>query len=94
MNFPAKITSKGQITLPKPIRNSLNVEAGDRVVFLEINGEIVVRAKNIRAVDLAGILGPPPSGETLTDEQINEATGQVVADDDDRIVRQWHEKSA
>lgn len=39
----ATITSKGQITLPKPIRQMLGVDVGGRVAFdLRENGEIVV----------------------------------------------------
>jgi len=38
----AKITTKGQITLPIQIRKKLNLKEGDKVVFLEKNGEIIV----------------------------------------------------
>ena len=33
MTISAKITSKGQITVPKEVREALNVGKGDRVVF-------------------------------------------------------------
>lgn len=39
----ATITSKGQITLPKPIRQVLGVDAGGKVMFdLRENGQVVV----------------------------------------------------
>ncbi|EHD20001.1 MULTISPECIES: type II toxin-antitoxin system PrlF family antitoxin [Brenneria] len=39
----ATITSKGQITLPKPIRQALGVDAGGKVAFdLQEDGHIVV----------------------------------------------------
>ena len=38
----AKVTSRGQITLPLAIRRKLDVEEGDKVVFYEENGRIVV----------------------------------------------------
>ena len=38
----AKLTTKGQITIPAEIRNRLNVQAGDKVVFLEENGRIFI----------------------------------------------------
>jgi AbrB family looped-hinge helix DNA binding protein len=38
----AKITTKGQITLPIQIRKKLNLKEGDKVVFLEKNGEIFI----------------------------------------------------
>lgn len=38
----AKVTSRGQITLPLAIRRKLDVKEGDQVVFYEENGRIVV----------------------------------------------------
>ena len=38
----AKVTSRGQITLPLAIRSKLDVKEGDKVVFYEENGRIVV----------------------------------------------------
>lgn len=32
----ATVTSKGQITIPADVRHALNVEAGDRVEFVEV----------------------------------------------------------
>lgn len=34
----AKISSKGQITIPISIRNKLNLKTGDKIVILEENG--------------------------------------------------------
>ncbi|MGP1458092.1 MAG: AbrB/MazE/SpoVT family DNA-binding domain-containing protein [Treponema sp.] len=36
----AKITSKGQITIPLIIRKSLRLQTGDKVFFEETNGKI------------------------------------------------------
>ncbi|MDR2157041.1 MAG: type II toxin-antitoxin system PrlF family antitoxin, partial [Clostridiales Family XIII bacterium] len=38
----AKITSRGQITIPIDIRKKLGVKEGDKVVFIEDGGRIVV----------------------------------------------------
>lgn len=38
----AKITSKGQITIPIQIRKKLNLKDGDKVVFIEHNGRVVI----------------------------------------------------
>jgi antitoxin PrlF len=43
MKEQAKITSKGQITVPKRVRQSLGVEPGDSIVFEEKNGKMEVR---------------------------------------------------
>lgn len=41
--FQAKITSKGQITLPRKVREELGVQAGDTIVFEVGAGGIHVR---------------------------------------------------
>src|SRR3546814_12191687 len=38
----ATLTSKGQITLPKPIRQALGVDAGGKVAFDLRDGEVIV----------------------------------------------------
>jgi antitoxin PrlF len=69
MNAEAKITSKGQITLPSRVRDRLNVGPGDSVVFVEgHDGKIVVRSKSGTLSDMRGMLGgksKPPSGNTI-----------------------------
>lgn len=36
----AKVMSKGQVTIPKDIREILGIEAGDRVTFIVENGTV------------------------------------------------------
>ncbi len=36
----ARITTKGQITIPKEIRKKLNLKEGDKIIFLEQEGRI------------------------------------------------------
>jgi antitoxin PrlF len=38
----AKVTVRGQITIPKEIRKKLNIKDGDKVVFLEEEGKIIM----------------------------------------------------
>jgi antitoxin PrlF len=87
----ATMTSKGQLTIPKDIRDRLNLSEGTRFYVTVRNGEVVALPKNRRLADLAGILGKPPSGETLTVEEIDRAIMDAVAEDDERIKREWHE---
>ena len=46
MKKQARITSKGQITVPKEIRRALGVGPGDRLLFENGNG--VVRVRPVR----------------------------------------------
>ena len=49
----AKITSKGQITLPISIRRILNLKDGDKVAFIEKNGQYILVNPVSLAVDNA-----------------------------------------
>ena len=56
----AKLTSKGQMTLPKFVRERLNLKAGDRLdVSLEGERRIVLVPATYHLDDLANALGPP-----------------------------------
>ena len=61
------ITSKGQTTLPKPVREALRVGAGDRVRYVILDNE--VRVLPVRPVGrLFGALkhdGPPATLEDM-----------------------------
>ena len=57
MTTDATLTSKGQTTIPKEIRESLGMKAGDRMTFtLMPDGTVVMRVKNKSITDLAGML--------------------------------------
>ncbi len=63
----ATVTSKGQITLPKSVRDRLGIEAGDRLEFVESKqGFLVVAAtRDIRS--LKGGIGRPKKPVTIED---------------------------
>lgn len=46
----ATVTGKGQITLPRRIRERLNIEIGDKLLFDIENGELRVRVMHGRKV--------------------------------------------
>jgi AbrB family looped-hinge helix DNA binding protein len=39
----AKVTSKGQITVPKEVREKLGLEPGDELEFIEQDGQFIIR---------------------------------------------------
>lgn len=65
--YKATITSKGQITLPAAVRESLGVKAGDKILFLPgENGEF--RVRKVRSIKdlygcLAGFSAPKTNAE-------------------------------
>ena len=53
----ATLTSKGQLTLPKAIRERLRLGAGDRVDFIVADdGTVVLRPATIDVRELKGLL--------------------------------------
>lgn len=65
----ATVTSKGQVTIPKSIRQALKVRAGDRLDFVvENEGRVVVRAGTADAADLKGLLHRPGRRPVTIDE--------------------------
>ncbi|MEW9082251.1 AbrB/MazE/SpoVT family DNA-binding domain-containing protein [Caldanaerobacter subterraneus] len=46
----AKVTTRGQITIPKEIRKKLNLKEGDKVVFIEENGKIIIENSAVFAL--------------------------------------------
>lgn len=53
----ATLTSKGQITIPKKVRQVLHLGIGDRVEFvIEKSGKVLVHPGKGRVADLKGIL--------------------------------------
>ena len=61
------VTAKGQITLPKAVREALGVQTGDRVRYIIQDGE--VRIRPVRPMSrLFGVVkydGPPVSLEDM-----------------------------
>jgi antitoxin PrlF len=68
----ATITSKGQITLPKALRDHLNLAAGDRVEFiLEDNDVVRMVPRTTSITRLKGMLPKPKRPVSL--EEMDEA---------------------
>jgi len=86
MGWEVVVSSKGQVTLPKDMREALDLRPGDQLVYSIIDGEVVLTPKNIDFNDLAGLLGKPPKGRATLeeiDETVSKAAGHNVVDTDD-----------
>lgn len=56
----ATLSSKGQLVIPKSVRDYMRLRAGDRVDFVvQDDGEVVVRPSTADVRDLRGILQKP-----------------------------------
>jgi len=62
----ATLTSKGQTTIPKAVREYLRLRPGDRMEFiLEENGRVVLVPAVVDVRELKGILPPPRKPVTI-----------------------------
>lgn len=74
----ATITSKGQVTLPKPIRDRLHLKPGDKIDFmLEDDGCLRVAPVTAPVTKLKGMLPKPDAPVTL--EAMDEAILRAAA---------------
>ncbi len=78
----SKITTKGQTTIPKKIRERLNLQAGDRVLFLEKDGEIVLQPMTQTLRDRRGSVEPRKEPENFEDvrEDVKKRVAERTSD--------------
>lgn len=64
MDSTARMTSKGQVTIPKTVRDALELREGDELLFRVEQSRAVI-AKTPSLLDLAGSV-PVPAGKRGT----------------------------
>lgn len=63
------ITSKGQTTIPKKIREHLHLKPGDKIDFvIENSGRVVLEPATLDVKELEGILHRPGAKAVSTEE--------------------------
>jgi len=65
----AKITSKGQVMVPKAVREALGISAGDEVVF-RVDGNRAVVARTADFLELAGTFSVPAAKRNVAWDEI------------------------
>lgn len=74
------ITTKGQATIPKPIRDHLRLKPGDKVkFFIHPNGSVVL-LPHVPVSSLRGIL-KKPRRKPVTIDEMREAIAASASDD-------------
>jgi AbrB family looped-hinge helix DNA binding protein len=75
----ATITSKGQLTLPKAVRDALDLHPGDRVNFVRMeDGRYAVLPANLPVMALKGIIAGPAAPVSL--ESMDRAIASGASD--------------
>lgn len=58
MEVSARLSSKGQVTVPRAVREALALEEGDRIVF-RVEGDRAIIARTTDLLTLAGSISVP-----------------------------------
>lgn len=78
MEIAARISSKGQITLPRAVRDALSLEEGDRVIF-RVEGDRAVMARTPDLLALAGSVSVPAAKRETPWSEVLRQTRQARA---------------
>jgi AbrB family looped-hinge helix DNA binding protein len=79
MEIAAKMSSKGQITVPKSVRDALGIGEGDNVVF-RVEGNRAVLARTPDFLSLAGTIKVPAARRNAAWDDVIRKTRAVRTD--------------
>lgn len=69
MDAAAKMTSKGQVTVPKAVRDALDLNAGDEVIF-RVEGNRALMAKTPNFLTLAATVRVPAAKRNVVWDEV------------------------
>ncbi|MGI9022620.1 MAG: AbrB/MazE/SpoVT family DNA-binding domain-containing protein [Acidimicrobiales bacterium] len=69
MDVGAKVASKGQVTVPKAVRDALGIKEGDEVVF-RVEGNRATLAGTPDFPDLAGTIKVPAAKRNIAWDEV------------------------
>jgi antitoxin PrlF len=78
MDVRAQLSSKGQLTVPKAVRDALGLVEGDQVVF-RVEGKRALLACTPNLLDLAGTVAVPAQKRGTPWPEIRRRTREVRA---------------
>ena len=78
METSARITSKGQVTIPKAVREALRLKDGDRLVF-RVEGERAIVARTPDLLALAGTVSIPAEKRGTPWDEVRRQTRRTRA---------------
>jgi AbrB family looped-hinge helix DNA binding protein len=79
MEITARMSSKGQVTVPKAVRDALGIGEGDDVVF-RVEGNRAVLARTPDFLSLAGTIKVPASRRNTAWDDVIRKSRAVRAD--------------
>ena len=71
------LSSKGQITIPKKIREFLNIQTSEKIIFIPLEeGKVLITAEQKSATAIFGILKHRRKNHPVSTEQMENAIRQ------------------
>jgi AbrB family looped-hinge helix DNA binding protein len=74
----ARVTSKGQVTVPKAVRDALGIKEGDKLVF-RVEGDRAVLARTPDFLDLAASVAVPAAKRNAAWDEVIRRTRSARA---------------
>jgi antitoxin PrlF len=82
----SRLSAKGQVTVPKAIRERLNLREGDRVAFIEERGKVFLTKASVVALrDLQQTIRTEADVQGLTEEELLRELERVREE-------RWHDR--
>lgn len=78
MDVAARVTAKGQVTIPKEVRDALGIAEGDHLIFRVEGGRAVV-GRTPHLLDLAGAVAVPAGKRGVAWDEVIAATRKARA---------------
>lgn len=78
VDVAAKVTSKGQVTVPKVVRDALGIRDGDEVIF-RVEGNRALLARTPNFLDLAGTVSVPAAKRNVAWDEVVRRTRSARA---------------
>lgn len=78
MDVAARLTSKGQVTIPKAVRDALGLRDGDEIVF-RVDGARAVLARTTDLLELAGSVPVPAAKRGAAWDDVRRQTRKARA---------------
>lgn len=79
--FVSTVTQKGQVTIPKSVRDNLHLMTGDKVEFvINDRGEVVIKPVTRKVVEVAGLLSQYKKSRPISIEEMDQAVAQHLKD--------------
>ncbi len=81
----AKVMAKGQITLPKDIREALGVQTGDRVTLIRQDNQVIMMNSAVYAMKMlqTAMEGEAEKAGLRSDEDVTKLVMEMRAEDDE-----------